>query len=237
MTEIGVSHHKTVAEAFGGAAGTYDQSRRRLVPCFDEFYATAVQFASLALPDTSPRVLDLGAGTGLLSLLLAGVRPDASFTLVDAAAPMLAKAERLLTERGIIHEVRHQDLAEPLPPGAYDAVVSALAIHHLPDAGKRDLMRRIRTVLAPGGAFVNAEQVAGETPRLDAQYDALWESGARALGSDDDELAAARARMAFDLPATVDDQLRWLTEAGFADVCCPYRNLRFAVLAGRAPRT
>ncbi|MEQ7009861.1 class I SAM-dependent methyltransferase [Actinopolymorpha sp. B17G11] len=237
MSETRVSHDKTVAEAFGAAAGTYDESRRRLVPCFDDFYATAVRFATLDLPAAAPRVLDLGAGTGLFSLLLSGVRPDASFTLVDSAAPMLAKAERMLTDRGITHEIRQQDLADPLPSGTYDAVISALAIHHLPDAGKRDLMHRIRAVLAPGGVFVNAEQVAGETPRLDAQCDALWEAGARALGSDDGELAAARARMAFDRPATVDDQLRWLTKAGFSDVCCPYRNLRFAVLVGWTPRS
>jgi tRNA (cmo5U34)-methyltransferase len=226
----------TVAEAFGAAAGTYDESRRRLVPCFDDFYATAVTFATADLPpDTAPRVLDLGAGTGLFSLLVAGVRPDAAFTLVDSAAPMLAEAERALSDRGIAHEIRQQDLADPLPSGSYDAVVSALAIHHLPDAGKRDLARRIGAALSPGGVFVNAEQVAGETPRLDRRYDAMWEAGARALGSDDAELAAARERMTFDRPATVGDQLRWLTEAGLRDACCPYRNLRFAVLVAWSP--
>ena len=234
MSEIGVSNSRTVAEAFGSAAGAYDASRRRLVPCFEEFYGTALRFATLDLPVRAPRVLDLGAGTGLFSALVANVRPDVRLTLVDAAEPMLGRADRLLSERGVAYDLRHQDLADPLPGGPYDAVISALAIHHLEDAGKRDLFRRVRHVLAADGVFVNAEQVAGPTPRLDRLYDTQWEEDARARGSDDAELAAARERMAFDRPATVEAQLAWLAEAGLRDCCCPYLNLRFAVLVGWA---
>ncbi|WP_020578667.1 class I SAM-dependent methyltransferase [Actinopolymorpha alba] len=248
MSEIDVSHnktaahrqetaqHKTVAEAFGAAATTYDASRRRLVPCFDDFYRTALRFVTLDLPE-APRVLDLGAGTGLFAALVAGVRPKVSLTLVDSAAPMLDAAGRALSGLGIAADLRHQDLADPLPDGQFDAVISALAIHHVDDPGKRDLYRRVRGILAPGGVFVNAEQVAGPTPRLDRMYDSLWEADARAFGSDDQEVAAARVRMAFDRPATVAAQLDWVTEAGLVDAFCAYQNLRFAVLVGWAPTT
>ena len=234
MNETRISKFETIDAAFGAAAGTYDSARRRLVPCFDDFYGTALRLATLGLPE-APRVLDLGAGTGLFSALVAGVRPRARLTLVDSAAPMLAQATSALSGRGVAHEVRHQDLAEPLPHGPYDAVISALAIHHLDDAGKRDLYRRIFGVLAPGGVFVNAEQVAGPTARMDELYDTWWEDDARARGSSDAELAAARARMAFDRPATAADQVDWLRAAGFADAACPYAHLRFAVLVGWSP--
>lgn len=234
MNETNISEFETIAAAFGAAAGTYDSARRRLVPCFDDFYGTALRFAALDLPE-APRILDLGAGTGLFSALVAGVRPCAHLTLVDSAAPMLAEATSALSARGIAHEVRHQDLAETLPHGPYDAVISALAIHHLDDAGKRDLYRRVLGVLAPGGVFVNAEQVAGPTPRLDELYDSWWEDDARARGADGAELAAARARMTFDRPATAAAQVEWLREAGFADAACPFAHLRFAVLVGWSP--
>lgn len=35
-----------VAEAFDAVAGSYDEARRRLVPCFDAFYGTAVEVAA-----------------------------------------------------------------------------------------------------------------------------------------------------------------------------------------------
>lgn len=218
---------------FDAAAGSYDEARRRLVPCFDDFYRTAVQVAAPALAAVpAPRVLDLGAGTGLLSLLISAAVPGVHVTLVDAAAGMLAVADEQLAARGVPHSTQVADLREPLPAGPYHAVVSALAIHHLDDPDKADLFRRIRGVLAAGGVFVNAEQVAGPTPALDRQYDEVWAASAVALGASAQELTAARERMAFDRPAPVQAQCDWLREAGFSDVDCYYKSWRFAVFGG-----
>jgi len=48
-------------------ASEYDLSRRRLIPCYDLFYATAADLAAWSIKVPSPAILDLGAGTGLLS--------------------------------------------------------------------------------------------------------------------------------------------------------------------------
>ncbi|MFI8801987.1 class I SAM-dependent methyltransferase [Micromonospora chalcea] len=227
-----------VADAFDAVAGSYDQARRRLVPCFDAFYGTAVEVAAPPLraalaAGRTPEVLDLGAGTGLLSLLLTAAVPGVRLTLVDGAPGMLAVAAGHLTERGVAHRTVHADLADPLPAGRYDAVVSALAIHHLDDEGKRALYKRAAGALAPGGVFVNAEQVAGPTPALDRRYDEVWTARITELGSDAEEIAGARQRMRHDRPATVADQCRWLTEAGLEDVDCFFKEWRFAVFGGQ----
>ncbi|WP_349880315.1 class I SAM-dependent methyltransferase [Micromonospora sp. HUAS YX12] len=229
-----------VADAFDAVAGSYDQARRRLVPCFNAFYGTAVEVAvpplraALAAGRT-PEVLDLGAGTGLLSLLVAAAVPGVRLTLVDGAPGMLAVAAGHLEERGVPHRTVHADLVGPLPAGRYDAVVSALAIHHLDDSGKRALYRRAADALVPGGVFVNAEQVAGPTPALDRRYDEVWTARITELGSDTEEIAAARERMRHDRPAPVAEQCRWLTEAGLVDVDCFFKEWRFAVFGGRRP--
>ena len=230
----------SVTDAFDAVAGTYDQARRRLVPCFDAFYGTAVEVAAPPLraalaAGRTPEVLDLGAGTGLLSLLLTAAVPGVRLTLVDGAPGMLAVAAGHLRERGVPHRTVQADLADPLPAGRYDAVVSALAIHHLDDEGKRALYRRAADALAPGGVFVNAEQVAGPTPALDRRYDEVWTARITELGSDAEEIAGARERMRHDRPATVADQCRWLTEAGLVDVDCFFKEWRFAVFGGRRP--
>jgi tRNA (cmo5U34)-methyltransferase len=216
-------------------ASTYDDDlRRRLIPPFDAFYGTAVAALDGAgAEDGAPlRVLDLGAGTGLLSAFVAAAHPDAELVLVDGAPAMLARARERLGEADASFHIA--DLRDPLPGGTFDAVVSALAIHHLDDAGKRELFARVHAALRPGGVFVNAEQVAGATAEEDAAWRAWHREQSVALGTTPQEWAAAEERMSADRCSPVRDQLAWLTDAGFT-ATAPFHDHRFAVLVGRTP--
>ncbi len=215
--------------AFDRQADSYDAARRRLIPCYERFYASAT--AALALAGRLERVLDLGAGTGLMAAHVRGAYPGAELVLSDGAAAMLEQARELLGEQRTSYV--QADLAEPLPPGPWDAIVSALAIHHLDDDGKRDLFERIREQLRAGGVFVNAEQVRGASALFDT-FNANWhETQARAAGADEAEWAGALERMAHDRCASVEAQLSWLRLAGFADVDCVFKQHRFAVFVAK----
>ena len=211
---------------------TYDAARRRLVPDFDAFYGTAALVVARSAP-VSPRILDLGAGTGLLSQAVADRVTAPRFTLHDASASMLDVARiRLAAHRPSFCIGSLQDA---LPPGPFDAVISALSIHHLADAEKRDLFGKAFSVLAPGGVFVNADQVAGPSRWHDRIYREMHRTLAQCLGSDDAEWSSAEERMGIDLYATVDAQLLWLGEAGFELADCFFKRFGFAVLAAWRP--
>jgi tRNA (cmo5U34)-methyltransferase len=216
----------TAPDVFDRQAGGYDALRRRLVPPYDDFYGTAVAALDLAGRPVG-RILDLGAGTGLLARRVRAARPAAELVLLDAAPAMLDEARAALGDRAAYHV---GDLADPLPAGPWDAVVSALAVHHLDDPGKRGLFGRVHDALAPGGVFVNAEQVAGPTARLDAAYRAWHRERAFALGTSEQDWRAAEERMAYDRPTSVEAQLRWLRDAGFPDADCLFKDRCFAVL-------
>lgn len=220
-----------VSRLFGDGAKRYDEARSRLVPHLNDFYGLAIDVAVRG-HGPAPRVLDLGAGTGLFSGELALPLPNASVDLVDSSAAMLAVADQMLDLYAVERTIYEQDLRAPLPQGPYDIVISALAIHHLPHPDQRDLYRRVREVMRPGGVFVNAEQVAGGTPALDALYEETWHREVVALGASPREIDEAVQRMAYDLPAPVSTHLSWLAEAGFSQVDCLYKRYRFAVVAG-----
>jgi tRNA (cmo5U34)-methyltransferase len=219
----------TAADAFSAHAPRYTALRRRLVPDYDRFYGTVIEV--LALHEQPPRrVLDLGAGTGLLSAAVLAAFPDVEIELVDGSKAMLAEAaQRLGDAVGAVHVA---DMADGLPDGPFDAIVSALAIHHLADADKRHLFASAYQALVPGGVFVNAEQVAGPTDELTAIYTATWERECRALGASDEELDDAHERMRHDRCADVESQLSWMRQAGFSAADCVYKSWRQAVLAG-----
>jgi tRNA (cmo5U34)-methyltransferase len=213
---------------FSAHAAEYTALRRRLVPGFDQFYGAAL--LGLRLPGVREitRVLDLGAGTGLLTAMLADAFPAARFELLDGSDAMLAEAQERL--EGRVDAVHVGDMATGIPPGPFDAIVSALAIHHLDDHEKRSLFAAIHCGLAPGGAFVNAEQVLGPTPELDAAYQSQWVADCRNLGASEAEIAEARERRRHDRSADVESQLRWLREAGFGSADCIYKSWGFATL-------
>ena len=79
-------------------------------------------------------VLDLGTGTGETARRVLDRHPDARLTGIDESEGMLAAARTALAGRPV--ELRTGRLEDALPPGPFDLAVSALAVHHLDDAGQ-----------------------------------------------------------------------------------------------------
>ncbi len=222
---------KALKNAFDSGARTYDNARRKLIPCFDDLYRAAID----ALPfghDAEFDVLDLGAGTGLLSALIAYSHPGARITLLDLSEEMLSRARERLEPGGERFRFVQFDYTEQSLGGPYDAIVSALSIHHLADRSKRDLFQRAYQALMPGGVFINLDQVRAESDAIEKRSHARWLERVRELGVGESDLRQALERMKFDRTATLDAQFGWLREAGFREVACTYRNLIFAVYSG-----
>ena len=216
-------------EVFDRQAGGYDALRRRLIPPYDDFYGTAVAALDLAARPLR-RILDLGAGTGLLARRVRAARSEAELVLLDAAPAMLEQARASLGDRA---DYRVGDLADPLPPGPWDAVVSALAVHHLDDPGKRALFRA-RARGARARRRVRERRAGGRAhrPRWTPPTVPGTRERALALGASEHDWLEAEERMAYDRCASVEAQLGWLRDAGFADADCLFKDRCFAVLVG-----
>lgn len=216
-------------QVFDEQAQGYESQRRRLIPPYDAFYGTAIEALGLAGRPLR-RILDVGAGTGLLARRVADSFPKTELTLLDGAPAMLEQARGVLGDRARYVEA---DPMDPLPAGPWDAVVSALAVHHLDDRAKRVLFGRVHAELTPGGLFVNAEQVAGPTALFHDAYADWHERRSLAAGATPEQWAASQDRMRLDRWASVEHQLAWLREAGFADADCLFKDHCFAVLVAR----
>lgn len=225
---------RDVKGVFDGAAARYDALRRQLIPCFDGFYDAAAELVALD-PAAPARVLDVGAGTGLLAARIGARLPRAELTLLDFSAEMLGFAPARLAAHPGGHAVVVGDYTRAPLGGSWDAVVSALSIHHLPDAEKRALYARVFEALRPGGVFVNADNVLAEDPAVAARDRAAWIEAIRRTGIAAADLDAALERTRVDVLAPLALQLGWLRDLGFREVDCAYKWRHFAVFSGVKP--
>jgi tRNA (cmo5U34)-methyltransferase len=222
-----------VKALFDGAAADYDRTRRQFIPCFDDFYGTALEQIPFAR-DASFRVLDLGAGTGLLSALVSAAFPGATLTLADFAPEMLEKARQRFADRPNFSYVQ-VDFVQDQLAGQYEVVMSALALHHTPPNKLKSVFEKIYAVLVSGGLFIHADQTLGTSAANERKYQDAWLKGAKGKGCSDVDIQVAIERMRVDQTSPLEAQLAWLREAGFVDVDCWYKNYRFAVYSGRKP--
>ena len=102
--------------------------------------------------DTSMRVMDFGAGTGLIA---ATVAPHVSrIVAVDTSPSMLEALAAKEDLQGKV-ECRCQNILESPLEERFDAVVSAMALHHVEDTGAA--VSRFADQLKPGGLLALAD--------------------------------------------------------------------------------
>ncbi len=176
---------------------TYLDEMLEEIPVFPEFQERVAEATEAAEAET---ILELGIGTGETTRGVLARHPGARLTAIDSSPEMLERARSAYPDA----DLRLSRLEDPLPEGPFDLVFSALAVHHLDGAGKRDLFRRVAEVVRPGGHFVLADVVVPEREE-DTQIPIDW---------------------VMDLPDRADDQLEWLREAGFeAEAVWTFKDL------------
>jgi len=139
---------------------------RRIFGAIAELYDHIAREIKTANP---AKILDVGAGRGYISLLLAAQNPRTTIMGIDYSPMQVRAADGLRRQRQIDNcRFRRGDAMEiPFPDEAFDAVVSVGSIKHWAD-GRRGTQEMHR-VLKPGGLLVLSETDQG------ASDEALWE--------------------------------------------------------------
>jgi ubiquinone/menaquinone biosynthesis C-methylase UbiE len=99
-------------------------------------------------------VLDLGCGTGTLTILIKQLHPQADVVGVDGDKQIL-DAAREKTQQAGVQIAWDYSLANDLlyVAAAWDRVLSSLVIHHLTTENKHRAFQEVLRILRPGGEF------------------------------------------------------------------------------------
>jgi SAM-dependent methyltransferase len=181
-------------------------------------------------PDEPLRVLDVGTGQGLLAALFLDAFPRAVAVGLDGSEPMRdVAAERMAAYGERFSFVLGDFVSGELPPearGPFDVAVSSRAIHHVPSHAKQLLYVAIYESLVAGGAFFNLDGARPPEAELSEIYRA---AGGRPARSRPDE---ERARLSGHYFETLDEQLDFLSDAGFRLVDCFWKRLDLVLIGG-----
>jgi tRNA (cmo5U34)-methyltransferase len=226
-----VMDETTASDYFGSMAESYDSLIRRAVPRYDEMLARLVDY----LPRSASNILELGCGTGNLSLALAERYPESSLTFLDAAPEMLeitrARLERAhpaSVERARFVESVFEKIDSRL--GSFDLVTSSISLHHVED--KEPLYRNIHALIEPAGTFRFSDQLRGASLAIHEVNWRRWLEFCRSSGncSEDEVTSLLEHAAAHDHYTPLDEHFRLLRMAGFKGLDCVWRNLIWGIV-------
>jgi tRNA (cmo5U34)-methyltransferase len=191
-------------------------------------------------------LLDIGMGSGRVEELLFERIPNAMLVGTDFSEAMLDIARARLTPYSDRYEMVMQDLTHPwdakLPDHDYDIAFSVQVIHNVPHVHKQETFAFIEHALSPGGLFLLLDRIRVATPDLFPAYLSMWDRLERERGTDlvvsrregatfeEHELSVSNRG---DQPATMEEHLQWLREAGFSEVACLHLHGNRALFAAR----
>jgi 2-polyprenyl-3-methyl-5-hydroxy-6-metoxy-1,4-benzoquinol methylase len=206
---------------------------------------TQVTAAVLEAADVSPRtpriqVVDLGCGTGQISLPLA--LRGAQVLAVDVSSAMVRRLQSEARRRGASSL---EALALPieelvLPPGSVDLVVSSYALHHLRDPDKARLVSAAYGWLRPGGRLVVADMMFGRGGSRRDRVIIRSKVAALARKGPGGWWRIAKNAVRFlsraqERPLPADAWTAMLARSGFAEVTATEIVAEAALVAGRRP--
>jgi tRNA (cmo5U34)-methyltransferase len=222
--------NQILKEKFNQNAKLYDKQRKLVIPCLDDLYNIIVELARSEIP--GPKILDIGAGTGLLTYHLFKRYTRAKFTLIDLSDEMLNIAKQRFADKPNFKFIT-SDYLEYDFKDKFDIITSSLSIHHLKDEDKKFIYTKVYETLKEGGIFLNADQVLAPNTANELEYHRNWREKIEDGSLKEGEKKFIIDRMKLDRPATLEDNLKWLKNSGFKNVDVFYKYYNFVVLYGK----
>lgn len=110
--------------------------------------------------------LDIGAGYGFTTKLVAEVFPEAKFIVNEYDAELISRADAYLKDYNYEKRVGDiENIIKQIPNSSLDAVYTAWVLHNFPPTKREIIFKEVSRVLKPGGVFVALEKVGNTGPQ------------------------------------------------------------------------
>ncbi len=236
-------------ERFNSMAEEYDTHASIIVPKYNEMQEVICQIIK-TIGKKEITVLDLGAGSGIL-LNKIGTEFNSKIYWQDFSEDFMNVARKKPTSNKttyIISDLNQKEWNKDIT-AKFDVIVSSNAIHHLKNERKKELYAEIFEMLTPGGIFINADEVKGESDSIYLMYLNFWNNHVNEQynkGKVSKQMKEIWDKYVDrnitnfgmveenpkDIHAQLVKQLNWMQEIGFGNLECFWKNYLWAIFGG-----
>lgn len=197
------------------ATDKYDRDIVNSIPYHKELHEHIISFVNGNFDQKKEyKILDLGTGTGITAKLIYDLLPKAKIDVVDFSEQMMAGAKKKLGDKNVRYLLGDYSTLEF--DKQYDIVVSVIGLHHQNTEGKQKMFAKIYSILKKGGTFIFGDLVTYSDKYKAAHNHALHYHHLVEHATDKKTLTEwAHHHMYLNDLASVEDQVQWLTKAGF----------------------
>lgn len=211
---------------FEGEASDFDDIVVKTIPDYGEMLDALISAVPFP-PQAGIDVIDLGSGTGNLSLAIKRKFFNAKIACLDISEKMLEACRNKLGESRTTYQLK--DFSAYGFNIKCDLVVSSLALHHLEVKRRQEFFAKVFGALRDGGAFLNADIVLAGSTLWQKQCLKEWKSHlSLSLTAGEIEQLMEKYRNE-DRPVTLSGDLERLKSSGFKKVDVLWKRCNFAV--------
>jgi len=216
---------------FNKEAEAFDKQVQKNIPCYNEMLTALIN----AIPNNkdSPKILDLGCGTGNITQKALNRFPEAEVTCLDLSENMIEIAKDKLSSYENIEYIVG-DFTQMELNTKYDVVLSSLALHHIPnDEEKEAMYKNIYETLEKDGVFYNADVIKANSNYNEELNNKIAIQEMKENGVTDEEIAEHKGkRDANDIPTTLIKHIKMLENVGFKEIDVIWKHYSNAVYGG-----
>lgn len=194
-----------MADFFAARVSMYDEHMLNDVQGCKEGYLKMAGY----VPDNSRKLLDLGCGTGLELEAIFRKLTDLSVTGIDICKEMLEVLEEKYKGKNI--KLIAGDYFTADFGYGFDCAVSFQSMHHFSKEKKAELYSKIYKALNDEGIYIECDYMV-----LTQQEENLWLAENTRIRKE--QGIAEEEFYHYDIPCTVENQIRLLKGAGFMSV-------------------
>jgi tRNA (cmo5U34)-methyltransferase len=222
----------------------YDVYQSAVVPYYQEMLDMVALTCSryVSQRGSSPKILDLGCGTGNASMAILEKIPARIF-LIDGSSKMVDLALKKISLRFPSSVTGHKvanlssgDWSDDLGSGEYDVIVTTLVLEHLPFDRYRAALEECYNLLAPGGRLIAVEGYREENSDMLEWFNQQMEERRNMLEPRmSDFVARLREQKEIHYYSSKCQKENWWMNAGFQGVNVLWQYLCVALMVGRKP--